>query len=58
MTPGCYVHIEFKHGGVSIFHFSNGIDEMDSNWNPGEEKIDSLLIQSGLDKSSFDMAQK
>lgn len=53
MTPGCYVHIEFEHGGVSIFHFSNGIDEMDSNWNPGEEKIDSLLIQSGLDKSSL-----
>lgn len=38
MTPGCYVEIEFEHGDVSIFHFSNGGGEMESNWEPSEEK--------------------
>lgn len=31
MTPGSYVEIEFEHGDVSIFHFSNGRGETDSN---------------------------
>ncbi|MBD5367094.1 MAG: hypothetical protein HDR82_08870 [Bacteroides sp.] len=53
MTPGCYVHIEFEHGDVSIFHFSNSNGEGESNWDPSEEKIDSLLTQSGLDRKSL-----
>lgn len=53
MTPGSYVEIEFEHGDVSIFHFSNGRGETDSNWNPSEGRIDSLLVQSGLDRSSL-----
>ena len=53
MTPGCSVDIEFEHGDVSIFHFSNSSGEMKSNWDPSEEKIDSLLIQSGLDRNSL-----
>ena len=58
MTSGCSVEIEFEHGDVSIFHFSNDNGEMDSNWNPSEEKIDSLLIQSGLDRNSLTWLQK
>lgn len=58
MTPGCSVEIEFEHGDVSIFHFSNGNGEMDSNWEPSEEKIDSLLIQSGLERNSLTWLQK
>lgn len=58
MTSGCSVEIEFEHGDVSIFHFSNGNGEMDSNWDPSEEKIDSLLIQSGLDRNSLIWLQK
>lgn len=38
LTPECYVGIAFEHGHVSMFHFSNGIDEMESNWDPSEEK--------------------
>ncbi len=53
IAPGCYVEIEFEHGDVSIFHFSNGSGEMESNWDPSERKIDSLLLQSGLDRSSL-----
>lgn len=53
MTPGSCVEIEFEHGDVSIFHFSNGSGEIDSNWDPSEGKIDSLLIQSGLDRNSL-----
>lgn len=53
MTPGCYVNIEFEHGDVSMFHFSNGSGEGESNWDPSEEKIDSLLTQSGLDRKSL-----
>ena len=58
MTPGCYVEIEFEHGDVSIFHFSNGVGEMESNWKPSEEKIDSLLIQSGLDRKFLTWLKK
>lgn len=58
MTPGCSVEIEFEHGDVSIFHLSNGNGEMDSNWDPSEEKIDSLLTQSGLDKKSLAWLEK
>lgn len=58
MTPGCYVEIEFEHGDVSIFHFSNGVGEMESNWEPSEEKIDSLLIQSGLDRNFLTWLKK
>lgn len=53
MNPGCYVHIEFENGDVSMFHFSNGSGEGESNWDPSEEKIDSLLTQSGLDRKSL-----
>ena len=53
MTPGCSVEIEFEHGDVSIFHFSDGSGGMDSNWEPSEEKIDSLLVRSGLDRNSL-----
>lgn len=38
MTPGCSVDIEFEHGDVSIFHFSNSSGEMKSNWDPSEER--------------------
>lgn len=58
LTPGCSVDIEFEHGNVSIFHFSNSMDETDSNWNPSEEKIDSLLLQCGLDRSSLKWLKK
>ena len=58
MTPGCSVEIEFEHGDVSIFHFSNGSGEMESNWEPSEEKIDSLLIQSGLNRNSLTWLEK
>lgn len=58
LTPGCSVDIEFEHGGVSIFHFSNASGEMESNWDPSEEKIDSLLIKSGLDRSSLKWLKK
>lgn len=58
MTPGCSVEIEFEHGDVSIFHFSNGNGEMDSNWEPSEEKIDSLLFQGGLDRNSLTWLKK
>lgn len=58
MTPGCYVHIEFEHGEVSMFHFSSGSNEGESNWDPSEEKIDSLLTQSGLDRKSLAWLEK
>lgn len=58
MTPGCSMEIEFEHGDVSIFHFSNSSGEMESNWEPSEEKIDSLLIQSGLDRISLTWLEK
>lgn len=58
MTPGCYVEIEFEHGDVSIFHFSNGSGEVDSSWDPSEGKIDSLLVQSGLDRNSLTWLEK
>ena len=58
MTPGCSVEIEFEHGDVSIFHFSNDRDEIESNWEPSEEKIDSLLIRSGLDRNTLIWLQK
>lgn len=53
MAPGCYMNIEFEHGDVSMFHFSNSSGEVESNWDPSEEKIDSLLTQSGLDRKSL-----
>ena len=58
ITPGCYVHIEFEHGDVSMFHFSKGNGEVESNWDPSEEKIDSLLTQSGLDRKSLAWLEK
>lgn len=58
LTPGCSVEIEFEYGDVSIFHFSNSNGEIESNWDPSEEKIDSLLIQSGLDRSSLIWLEK
>lgn len=58
MAPGCSVEIEFEHGNVSIFHLLNGNGEMGSNWDPSEEKIDSLLIQSGLDRNSLTWLKK
>ena len=58
ITPGCYVHIEFEHGDVSMFHFSKGSGEVESNWDPSEEKIDSLLTQSGLDRKSLAWLEK
>ena len=58
MTPGCYVNIEFEHGDVSMFHFSDGSSDVKSNWDPSEEKIDSLLTQSGLDRKSLVWLEK
>ena len=58
MAPGCSVEIEFEHGNVSIFDLLNGNGEMGSNWDPSEEKIDSLLIQSGLDRNSLTWLKK
>lgn len=58
MTPGSYVHIEFEHGSVSMFHFSNGSGEGEFNWDPSEEKVDSLLIQSGLDRKTLSWLEK
>lgn len=58
LTPGSSVDIEFEHGGVSIFHLSDSADNKDLNWDPSEEKIDSLLIKSGLDRSSLKWLEK
>lgn len=58
LTPGSSVDIEFEHGGVSIFHLSDSADNKDLNWDPSEEKIDSLLIQSGLDRNSLAWLEK
>lgn len=62
MTPGCYVEIEFEHGDVSIFHFSNGVGEMESNWEPSEEKYGGGALGSqnfiGKDEYLKKKAQK
>lgn len=58
LKSGCSVSIEFENGNVSIFHFSDGINEMELNWDPSQEKIDSLLCESGLDRSAFERLEQ
>ncbi len=53
LNSDCSVSIEFENGNVSMFHFKDGIEELESNWDPSEEKIDSLLCESGLDRCSL-----
>lgn len=58
LKPKYYIDIEFEHGKVSIFHISNDTYKWDSNWNPSEEKIDSLLLQTGLDRAYLNYIKK
>lgn len=53
LTPGSAVEIEFEHGKVSMFHFSKEGDKFESNWDPNDKKIDSLLNQCGLDRKAL-----
>lgn len=53
LTPGRGIDIEFENGNVTIFHIADGGDEWKTNWDLSEEKIDSLLKVSGLDRNSL-----
>lgn len=58
LAPCSYVDIEFEYGKVSRFDFSDGLNDIEQTWNPSEEKVDSLLNESGLDRATLDWLQK
>lgn len=52
------IEIEFEHGNVSSYFFSDGKNVEDMNWSPSERKIDSLLIMVGLDRADLNQLEK
>lgn len=58
LEPWCYVDIEFEHGKVSRFDFSDGLNDIERNWDPGDEKVDTLLRESRLDRATLDWLKK
>lgn len=53
LKPGCSIYIEFEKGKVSAFSVFNDDKHGCNSWDPNEEKIDSLLMISGLDRTDL-----
>ena len=53
LKPGCSIYIEFEKGKVSAFSVFNDDKHGCNSWDPSEEKIDSLLMISGLDRTDL-----
>ncbi len=51
LQPERGIEIEFEHGKVSMFHVTDTTGKWNSNWDPSEEKTDSLLQQLELDRA-------
>lgn len=58
LPDSCSIEIEFEHGNVSSYFFSDGKNVEDMNWSPSERKIDSLLIMGGLDRADLNQLEK
>lgn len=43
---------------IPVYRLPGGLAEIEQNWNPGEEKIDSLLSACGLDRKSLKELQE
>lgn len=54
LKPGRNIYIEFEKGKVSVFSVFTEDKHGCNSWDPSEEKIDSLLITSGLDRTDLD----
>ena len=54
LKPGRNIYIEFEKGKVSDFGVFTEDRHGCNSWDPGEEKIDSLLMTSGLDRTDLD----
>lgn len=43
---------------IPVYRLPGGLAEIEQNWNPGEEKVDSLLSACGLDRKSLKELQE
>ena len=53
LEPGRSIYIEFEKGKVSAFSVFTDDKQGCNSWDPSEEKIDSLLMISGLDRTDL-----
>lgn len=53
LKPGRNIYIEFEKGKVSDFGVFTEDKHGCNSWDPSEEKIDSLLMTSGLDRTDL-----
>lgn len=53
LNPGRSIYIEFEKGKVSAFSVFTDDKQGGNSWDPSEEKIDSLLMISGLDRTDL-----
>ena len=53
LKPGRSIYIEFEKGKVSAFSVFTDDKQGGNSWDPSEEKIDSLLMISGLDRTDL-----
>ena len=58
LKPGCGISLEFENEKVSIFHVIGENGLWSNEWNPTEERIDSLLKESGLNRKHLDYIKK
>ncbi|MEJ8769462.1 hypothetical protein [Prevotella sp. HCN-7019] len=54
LKPGRGIYIEFENGKISIFHVSIKDMQGETGWDPSKEKVDSLLLLSGMDRTDLD----
>lgn len=50
LNPGCSIDLEFEHGRITIFHVKFQTGKWENHWDPDVATIDSLLLQTGLDR--------
>lgn len=50
LKPGYGVYLEFEDGRITVFHVLTENEQGENSWEPSKEKVDSLLILSGLDR--------
>ncbi len=54
LKPGCRIYLEFEKGKISNFNVRTKDGQGKGGWDPSQEKVDSLLTLSGLDKKDLD----
>lgn len=54
LKPGRGIYIEFENGKISTFQVSIKDKQGETDWDPSKEKVDSLLLMSGMDRTDLD----